>query len=233
MSPAPSHFFLLLIASISLYLAPSLALADHAPPRRTLTVTGKGTVKVTPDMVTVNTGVETQAASAKDALANNGAAMKHVIEVLKEAGIVPEDIQTTTFSVSPRYEDHSDAKHPRIVGYTVLNMVYMQMHDIDKLGTVLDALVSAGANSISISFGLDKPKERENEARKLAIEDAIAKAKLYAEAAGVELGTVQSIREQGGYVPYYPATLIRETASATAIPIEPGEQKVDIQVLVT
>ena len=220
---------LLLLAS-----APVQAYADQEPPKRTITITGKGTVKAAPDMVTVSAGVESQATTAKDALAKNSAAMTNVIEVLKKEGIAPEDIQTTTFSVSPRYEDRDDGRYTRIVGYTVSNTVYVKMHDVGKLGAVLDALVTAGSNSIGgISFGIDKPEERENEARKLAMQDAIAKAKLYAEAAGAELGPVQSISEQGGYVPYFPAAPRMEAAAAKAVPIEPGTQDVDIQVQVT
>ncbi len=225
----PLALFLLLAA------APlQTAHADQEPSKRTITITGKGTGKAAPDMVTVSAGVESQATTAKDALAKNSAAMTKVIEVLKSEGIAPEDIQTTTFSVSPRYEDRDDGRYTRIVGYTVSNTVYVKMHDVGKLGGVLDALVTAGSNSIGgISFGIDKPEERENEARKLAMHDAIAKAKLYADAAGAELGPVQSISEQGGYVPYFRAAPRMEAAAAKAVPIEPGTQDVDIQVQVT
>ena len=191
-----SPSFKILLALFLLLAAAPLqtAYADQEPPKRTITITGKGTVKAAPGMVTVSAGVESQATTAKDAFAKNSAAMTKVIEVLKNEGIAPEDIQTTTFSVSPRYEDRDDGRYTRIVGYTVSNTVYVKMHDVGKLGAVLDALVTAGSNSIGgISFGIDKPEERENEARKLVMQDAIAKAKLYAEAAGAELGPVQSI----------------------------------------
>jgi uncharacterized protein YggE len=230
-----------LFASLALLAAfvPAVSQAaladDKEPPKRTITISGKGTVKSAPDMVTVSAGVESQAPAAKDALAKNTAAMTRVVEALKGEGIDAKDIQTTNFSVSPRYEDQDDDKKPpRIVGYSVFNSVYVTMHDTAKLGGVLDQLVSAGANSIGgISFSIDKPEELENQARKLAMADAIAKAKLYAEAAGAELGPVQTITEQGGYVPYsYPAAP-RMEAAAKQVPIEPGTQNVDIQVQVT
>ena len=215
-----------------------VALADDKePPKRTITMSGKGVVKSAPDKVTVSAGVETQAPTAKDALAKNTAAMTKVVDALKSEGIDPKDIQTTDFSVSPRYEDRDDdRKPPRIVGYDVNNSVYVTMRDTSKIGAVLDQLVQAGSNSIGgVYFSVDKPEELEKEARKLAIADAIAKAKLYAEATGAELGAVQTISEQGGYVPYYPAAPKMASASAAerAVPIEPGTQNTNIDVQVT
>jgi uncharacterized protein YggE len=215
-----------------------VALADDKePPKRTITMSGKGVVKSAPDKVTVNAGVETQGPSAKDALANNTAAMTKVVDALKSEGIDPKDIQTTDFSVSPRYEDRDDDRKPtRIVGYDVNNSVYVTMRDTSKIGAVLDQLVHAGSNSIGgVYFSVDKPEELEKEARKLAIADAIAKAKLYAEATGAELGAVQTISEQGGYVPYYPAAPKMASASVAerAVPIEPGTQNTNIDVQVT
>jgi uncharacterized protein YggE len=163
--------------------------------------------------------------------------MTRVVDALKSAGIDPKDIQTTDFSVNPQYEDRDDDKKPpRIVGYSVDNMVYVTMHDTSRIGAVLDQLVQAGSNSIGgVYFSVDKPEELEKEARKLAIADAIAKAKLYAEATGAELGPVQTISEQGGYVPYYPASPSpkMESAAVRPVPIEAGTQNTNIEVQVT
>ena len=214
-----------------------VALADDKePPKRTITMSGKGTVKSAPDKVTVSAGVESQAPTANDALAKNTAAMTKVVDALKSAGIDPKDIQTTDISVNPQYEDRDDDKKPpRIVGYDVNNMVYVTMRDTARIGAVLDQLVQAGSNSIGgVYFSVDKPEELEKEARKLAIEDAIAKAKLYAEVTSAELGAVQTISEQGGYIPYYPAAPRMEAKAATRpVPIELGTQNTNIEVQVT
>ena len=221
--------------------APALGQAaladDKEPPKRTITMSGKGTVKSAPDKVTVSAGVETQAPTAADALASNTGKMSKVVDALKSEGIDPKDIQTTYFSVSSQYENRDDDKKPpRIVGYSVDNMVYVTMHDTSKIGAVLDHLVQAGANSIGgVYFSFDKPEDLEKEARKLAIADAIAKATLYAEATGAELGPVQTISEQGGYVPYYPVSSSpkMESAAARPVPIEAGTQNTNVEVQVT
>ena len=217
-------------------IAGQTALADdHEPQKRTITIQGKGSIKAAPDKVSVSAGVETEAPNAKDALARNTAAMTKVVDALKAADIDPKEIQTTNFSISPRYENRDDGKSARIIGYTVSNAVYVTTHDIGKLGTILDQLVSAGANSIGgISFDIDKPDELENEARKAAMANATAKAKLYVEAAGAELGPVMTIAEQGGYMPRSMAAApMMEATAAKPVPIEPGTQNVDIEVQVT
>ena len=74
-----------------------------------------------------------------------------------------------------------------------------RVRDIDRLGATLDALVGAGANSIDgLSFDLADPKQVLGEARDAAVADALAKAKRYAAAAGVQLGAIISIEEGGG-----------------------------------
>ncbi len=227
-------FSLLALLFAAAPVAGQAALADdHEPPKRTITIQGKGTVKAAPDKVSVSAGVETQAPTAKEALATNTAAMTKVIEALKSEGIDPKDIQTAMFTVSPRYETRDDGRPARIVGYSAVNSVSVTSHDIDKLGAILDQLVSVGANSIGgISFDIDNPDDKQNEARKLAMEDAIAKAKLYVAAAGAELGPVMTIIEQGGYIPRSGGPMM-EASIAKPVPIEPGIQTVDVAVQVT
>jgi uncharacterized protein YggE len=212
------------------------ALADEHDemPKRTITIQGKGSVKAEPDKVSVSAGVESQGATAKEALAKNTVAITKVVETLKAAGIYPKDIQTTTFTVGPRYDTSDDGKPPRIFGYSVTNSVFVTTRDLDKLGTILDQLVTAGANSIGgVTFDIDKPEEKQNAARKAAVEDAIAKAKLYVEAAGAELGPVMTIIEQGGYIPRSGGPMMAEATASKPVPIEPGTESIDIEVQVT
>jgi uncharacterized protein YggE len=160
--------------------------------------------------------------------------MTRVIEELKQSGIEAKDIQTTNFSVEPRYDDRDDGKPAKLIGYHVTNSVFITVRDISKLGEVLDKIVGFGANSIGgISFGVADREAVENEARKLAMADAIAKAKLYAEAAGAELGPVMTISEQGGFQPYYEKRAAAPMAASAPVPIEAGTESVSMHVRVT
>lgn len=218
------------------------ALAQSAPSLPTISVDGRGEVTASPDTAYINSGVTTQAATAREALDDNTAAMTQLIDTLKAAGIEERDIQTSGFSVSPNYvySDVRDAlgytQPPKISGYTVSNTVNVRVRNIDILGDVLDKSVTVGANTINgISFAVADPSELYDQARKLAFEDALAKARLYADAAGVDLESVRSISESQAYAPPQPY-MMREAAlgaSDRAVPIQSGELTFSINVQVS
>ena len=204
---------------------------------RIISVTGEGEVKTRPDMATISTGVVTEGATAKDALAKNNGAMNAVIAALKSAGVAEDDIQTSDFSVSPKYPPYqpNQTTAPRIVGYTVSNQVTARVKNLDKLGGILDALVQAGSNQINgIQFGLNDPKATINEARKKAVADAKARAELYAEAAGISVGKVIQISESSAVVPM-PMMVKREmmAQAADSVPVAVGQQTVTANVSIT
>lgn len=223
---------LALLASSVAAQAPD-ALADE-PSKRTISLSATGAVKTTPDKVDITTGVTTEGQTAGEALKKNTEAMTKVVDGLKDAGIEAKDIQTTNFSVSPIYERQKEGQAAFITGYRVSNAVHITVHDTGKLGEILDKVVSLGANQIgSISFGVSEPEALKDEARKQAMGKAIADAKLYAEAAGVELGPVLSITEEdGGYMPRF-AEAAAPMAMAKAVPIEAGTATVQVKIRVT
>lgn len=211
------------------------------PPRATLTLTGSGEVSVPPDQAIVTSGVITEAPTAREALDANNAAIAEVIAAMKAAGIEAKDIQTSGFSVHPRYTNPrrgGDGAHeaPRIVGYTVNNMVTVRVRDLGALGAVLDQAVSVGANRIGgIDFVVSDADKRLDEARAAAMRDALRKAEIYAGAAGVTLARIQSISESGGYIPPRPRAdmMMMRAEPAAAVPVEAGEQTLSVQVHVT
>jgi uncharacterized protein YggE len=226
-------------------LVPALAVLAAALPlstpaaaaKRMISLSASGTVKATPDMASISTGVTSEGQTAQDALSKNTDAMTKVVDTLKGAGLEPKDIQTTDFSVSPIYERKKDEEATFITGYRVNNNVNITVRDIDKLGDVLDKVVRAGANQIgSISFGIAEPEKMKDEARKLAMKNAIGNAKLYAETAGVELGPVIKITESGNYTPRpYRAMAAADPmmAEAKQVPVEGGTMSVEAKVEVT
>lgn len=197
------------------------ARAETVPP--TVTVTGEATVARAPDEATLSIGVTTQAETAAEALAQNSAAMAAVIDRLKAAGIEERDLQTSGLSVNPNWTGYdSSISGPSISGYTVANILTVRVAALEGLGAVLDAAVTDGANTLNgLSFGLTDPRPALDEARKLAVADALAKATLLAEAAGVKLGDIVTISEGGGYGGPLPA--YKSEAAPMAVPIEQGE----------
>lgn len=206
-----------------------------------MTMQGHGEVTAAPDSALITSGVTSQGATAREALDTNTRDMTALIAALKAAGIEPRDIQTSSFTVSPNYvyTDERDASGytlpPRINGYTVTNQVSVRVRDLESLGRVLDQSVSVGANTIGgISFSVEDPGRLLDEARRLAFSDALAKAGLYAQAAGITLGRIVTISEST-YEPPQPY-LMRQVADAAAVapvPVETGEIAFSIDVNVT
>lgn len=234
--------------SRSLFVLPVLALAaslafagvaqatEHQEAPRTITITGEGEVNAAPDIAYVETGVVTEGKTAAEALAANTKAMNEVFKGLEEAGIEQKDMQTSQFSVYPVYEQvkpEDNRPHtPKIGGYRVQNQLTVTVRDLTKLGGILDQVVSLGSNQLSgIRFSIDKPEPLVNEARKNAVKNALEKAKLYAGAAGVALGEIMSISENGTSMPqpYYTKDMMMR-AEASSVPVAAGEQTLSASV---
>lgn len=210
--------------------------AAHADgPTPSISLTGQGSVTVIPDMASVSIGVESEDDTAGEALAANTAQAGAVIAALKDAGVDARDIQTSNFSIQPIYNDRKSISSgaPRVTGYRVFNNVTARIRALDDLGTILDRVVSTGANRIGgISFGLAEDGDARDEARRLAVADARRKAALYAEAAGVTLGPILSISEAGHS--FGPRPMMAEARSlAAAVPVEAGSAAITAQVSVS
>jgi uncharacterized protein YggE len=214
-------------AAVLLYVAP--AAADP----RTISMTGQGEVKAAPDEALLSAGVTTNARDAAAALAANTKAMNAVFATLRRAAIADKNMQTSGFSVQPQY---SDGKGPqRIVGYQVSNNVNVTVENLSLLGATLDALVSSGANNIGdIAFSFRDPKSLMQKARAAAVADAITRAQVIAKAAGVTLGPITSISENGGNYdsprPMYRAMNEMAAQGGVAAPVASGQESLSDSV---
>jgi|SRR6185312_3940444 len=224
-----------LAAAVVLLAAP--ALADDKTP--TISIQGKGEVVAAPDTASVNTGVTTEGKTAREALDANTKAMTGLMAALKVAGIDAKDIQTSGFSVNPQYvypdNNNGNATPPHIAGYTVQNAVTVKIRKLADLGDILDDIVTAGSNTINgVGFSVDDPAKLLDEARKAAFADAKAKAKIYADAADVGLGPVQSISENAGNPGMPQPVMFKAMAVAdrAPVPVAPGQLTFDVDVSV-
>lgn len=226
----------MILAAAALFCTVPQAYAhERGPQKRTISLAATGTVKAVPDRVDITTGVTSEALNARDALDKNSEAMAKVVEALKADGIDAKDIQTTNFSVMPVYEQRKEGQAPFITGYRVTNTVRISLRDTAKLGAILDKVVSLGANTIdSIEFSVAEPEALKDEARRLAVENAMANAKLYATAAGVKLGPVLTIIEEEAFIPRYaPAAAPMRMEMAKDVSIEAGTTAIEVRVRVT
>jgi uncharacterized protein YggE len=246
-------------------MVPTMAIAQQVTPpvptiaagNSILTVTGQGEADTPPDIAVFSAGVETQAATAGQALAENSTRMSQVIAALKRAGIAERDIQTSNLSVNPIYSDPEqeariaaqmgqprpalppyEAQVRKIIGYQVINTVTVRQRDLKNFGRVIDTLVTAGANQVNgPSFQLEEQEAALNKARAASMRDALAKAQLYAQAAGLRVVRPLTIAEGGGY--YQPQPMFRSARAEMGAsppppaPIQPGELTMNASVTVT
>lgn len=209
-----------------------LALCAATPLAAQIMVTGEGRVDAAPDIVRLSLGVTTQGRRAQDAVSANNAPMQALMAALSDAGIPQEDIQTSRFSVSPMWDrSNSNAgAAPRIAGYVVSNQLSVTLRDLLRLGEILDQLIAEGGNEFNgLSFDLEESSEALAEARRRAVADARARAALYAEAAGVTLGPLQSLSEAGAAGPG-PMMMMEARAMSDGVPMAPGEISITAQV---
>ncbi|MDE1725432.1 MAG: SIMPL domain-containing protein, partial [Thaumarchaeota archaeon] len=127
---------------------------------RTVSVTGSATESVTPDLVTVQFGVDTDAKTAKDAISENSQLMNTVVAAVQGTGITTDEISTAGFSIYPVYNDSipdpSTGIHKSVLaGYHASNMLYVKTTKLSLAGNIVDSAVGAGANRVDdISFSL-------------------------------------------------------------------------------
>lgn len=215
-------------------MAPSHA-APHAAGQNTelrLQVTGE--VPERPDIGTIQAGVVTSAADAATALADNSRRMTSVVATLKKEGVAARDIQTSGVTVQAKYA-HSQETGPKLTGFEATNRVRVVLRDLAKSGALLDALVKAGANSISgPDFGFDDSEPLADRARTIAIEKARKRADLYAKAAGLRVLRILSIEETAQRQSPRPMMrMASDAVMASPTPIEPGEASVSADIQVT
>lgn len=196
-------------------------------------VSGEGEVTVTPDIATLWLGVEAQAETVTEAQSQAVEAMDNVMDTLTDNGVDEKDIQTQYFSISQvtRWDDDELI----VIGYRVTNMVTAKIRDIDDVGSIIDAVATAGGDLIrinNIAFSVDDPSEYYEEVREEAVADAQAKAEQLADLAGVELGKPTYISEGTIYPPVVYRDVGMTEVTPPLTPISPGEIELTLTVQV-
>jgi len=153
--------------------------------------TGDATVSKRPDMAFLNVGVEAQGSTATATQKDLAGQAARLIARAKSLGIPDQDINTSGYSIGPRYTTDG-----AVNGYQAAEQLELKWHNVDNVGSALDALVQqGGATRVSVSFGIADLKAAQAEARTLAVGDARSRAAAMAKAAGVQLGQVLSLSD--------------------------------------
>ena len=217
---------LLFLLAATLLAFPALALAESE-----LTVIGTATVTLPADMAEFSVGVETHAATVHEAAQQNNLTLAAVMEALTDAGIDVADLSTSNYYVYAEY-DYS-ATPAQMVGYSVSNTLTVVVRDIERIGAVIDAATSAGANQVyGVTFRSSGQAEAYDRALTQAVAEGARKAQLLAAASGHTLGELETITENGSQT--YGVVMAKETADrAAGTAILPEELSVTATVTLT
>ncbi len=209
------------------------AAADTTSTEHTITVDGEGSVSAKPDTAHVTLGVQIQDPQLAAAQSQATDKMNAVLSALKQDGINDKDIKTVNYSVSVM----TDQKQPgtsEVTGYMVTNLVDVKISQIDKVGSIIDDAVSAGANTVNgIQFTIENMDALVQQARQMAMQNAHDKAQQLAKLGGVTLGMPVSITENSSTPPPPFSTGARDIAGAGAVPIQSGESVIMVSVSVS
>lgn len=207
--------------------------STSSPSDTGITVTGTGKVTGTPDTLRISLSVSVTNADVDAALRGANAAAKAVQDSLLAKGVAKADLQTSGMSVQTSYSSKGIPN-----GYVVSESMTAAVRDLTKAGTTLSAAIAAGGNAVrveGVSFSLEDTDGLLSGARKSAVDDAKAKAQQYAEAAGKQVGDVQSISEvvQTPSPQYLDGrSAYASVAAGSPVPLQVGSQEVAVQVTV-
>ncbi|MFH0769749.1 MAG: SIMPL domain-containing protein [Candidatus Peregrinibacteria bacterium] len=205
-----------------------------------ISVDEEGKVSAVPDIAESVFGVQTvRTSSAQEAMKSLTTKMQAVIDAVKASGIEEKDISTESLSLAPQYDWKDGQQIPR--GFQASEQLRVKIRDLDKIGSILTAVTSAGANQVGgVDFTIDDPESLTAMAREKAIAKGKAKAEVLAAQLGKTIKKLTGFSEGGGYTPPYPyrkANIMMDAAGVAApeaaIPVPLGQEEIIVNVTLT
>ena len=214
---------------------------------RTIRVTGKGQIKVKPDMTRITMTLEGLYKEYGETLRRSSEDTEALKDVLSGFGFERSDLKTLSFSVDTEYESCRDKNNDykqRFVGYKFNHVMKVEFEsDNERLGKILYALANCSVRpEFRISYTVKDPESAKNLLLGKAVTDAKEKAAVLTQAGGVTLKEIQSIDYSWGEIDFEYRPMRGEIlmdcceapimAKSYALDIEPDDIKVSDTVTV-
>lgn len=171
---------------------------------RTIRVTGKGKIKVKPDMTRLTITLEGTYKEYSETLEHSSEVTEQIKELFVPFGFEKSDLKTLSFNVDTEYESYKEhgAYKQRFVGYIYKHVLKVEFDsDNKRLGRILYALAHSPLQpEFRISYTVKDPEAAKNELLGRAVQDAKEKAAVLTQAADVTLKDIQSIDYSWGEV---------------------------------
>lgn len=188
---------ILILAMILIFGISSTAAAEERI--STISVNGEGVVEVAPDRATISVGVVTRDKNAAKVQNDNSRIASEIIKSVAALGIDKKNIRTGNYSFHQYYRQENNKRVAD--GYEANNTVTIIVDDLNLVGKVIDTSLSHGANNIdSLEFGIKNKAALQNDAIRLAVRDARAKAEVVAAELGKNIIGVKNVAVNSGYI---------------------------------
>ena len=186
--------------------------------RRTIRVTGKGLLKLRPDLTRLTLTLQGTDPDYGETLRQSAEKTETLRSVLEALGFAREALKTAQFNVDTVYEGYQDEKgvyRNRFTGYQFQHVLKVEFpSDNELLGRMLYALAhSDAAPEFRIGYTLSDPESAKNALLEQAVRDARAKAEVLTAAAGQRLGALLHIDYAFG-APDFEVRPMRKMAAA-------------------
>ena len=174
---------------------------------RTIRVTGKGQIRVKPDMTRITMTLTELYKEYSETLRRSSEDTEVLKDVLAEFGFERSDLKTLSFNVDTEYESYRDRNNDykqKFVGYRFNHILKVEFEsDNDRLGNILFALANCRVKpEFRISYTVKDPEAAKNLLLGKAVTDAREKAVVLTQAAGVTLKDIQSIDYSWGEIDF-------------------------------
>ncbi len=222
--------------------SPSFSSAVSVNQQLGIWVEGFGSIQADPDIAILSLGIESREPTVTEARQEAAGAMQSLVAALNDEGVASDDIATASFNISPQtiYREVRDVNGsystPEIIGYIVSNRLTVTIRDLDNVGGVIDRAATEAGDLVrinNISFSIEDPSVFGADLRTLAATDARAKAQIYADAMGVELGPLVFLSESGSSAPKVyveERAVMAMDASFAPTPIMAGETSLSARI---
>jgi uncharacterized protein YggE len=199
------------LAFSAVTMQPGMALAQQAPTASIAEMASTPLVRVNitealrtpPDEASMTVGTQAKAPTATAAVAANKVKTEKLLATIRAAGIRERDIQTQGIQLQPDYRWDNEPNgrgRQTLIGYIASNSVQIKTRNIGTLTSLLDALTTAGADSVyGPNFGISDPSPLRREARVRAMERGKAEASEYARNNGYASVRLLSVEEGASY----------------------------------
>ena len=171
---------------------------------RTIRVTGKGQMKVHPDITRITITLEGKGFDYEETLKMSSDETEQLKKTLEPLGFSRTDLKTLSFDVEAVYESYKvkDEWKRRFDGYKFTHVLKVEFEsDNRRLGQILYMLANCCLQpEFRLSYTVKDPEAVKNELLGKAVQDAIAKSGVLSSAAGVKLGEIQSVDYSWGQV---------------------------------